>query len=289
MSRFKFLLVVACMIVSSTALSAKKPPKPCPQPPEPGKEPAYKEVEVVDAGILAGRVDFVGEYTPMKWKVVKDRDFCGDTIIDESLVASSDGGLRFVAVMIEDIRAGKALPRQIKELANKDCRYQPHVETISVCSKLMITNHDPIFHNTHAYIGDAIFEPQKPELTHDGLFVIAYEQTPEAANTGPMIAFTTLFNLGLPTQDFKPKKTMREPGLITLKCDAGHTWMTGYVWVKPHPYLTVTDADGKYKITQIPPGEYTITFWQEMLGTQEKKAVIKKGETTTLDLTYTLK
>lgn len=288
MPRFRSLIIVCGIIALAAAAFAKRPPKPCPAPPEPGDEPAYIEAEVADPGTLSGRVDFKGEYTPMKWKVVKDRETCGDTVIDESLVAAADGGLRFVVVSIDDIKEGKALPREIKELANKDCRYQPHVEAISLCSKLMVTNHDPIFHNTHAYMGEGIFEPQKPELTHDGLFVIAYEETP-TANKGPIIAFTTLFNLGLPTQDFKPKKTMRKPGLATLKCDAGHTWMTGYVWIKPHPYVAVTDAKGNFTITQIPAGEHTVTFWHEVLGTQEKKVNIKKDETATLNVTYTQK
>jgi len=153
----------------------------------------------------------------------------------------------------------------------------------------MVTNHDPILHNTHAYIGGAIFEPQKPGLTHDGMLVIAYEETADAPAPAPMVSITTLFNLGLPNQDFKPKKTMRKTGLLTLKCDAGHTWMTAYVWVFPHPYSAVTDDGGDYAIAGIPAGEYSITFWHETLGAQKKKVVVKTGETTKLDITYTLK
>ena len=277
------------LIFSMAAFGQGQPPAPCPAPPEPGKEPAYQEISVTSPGTLSGRVTFSGKYTPMKWKVVKDREFCGDTVIDESVVATPDGGLQFVVVSIDDIKEGKALPREVKEIANKQCRYQPHVEAMSVCSKLMITNHDTIFHNTHGYIGEGEFIPQKPELSPEGLWVIAYEETSNGKAAQPMVAFTTLFNLGLPTQDFKPKKTMRDPGLITLKCDAGHTWMTGYVWVKPHPYVTVTDRDGRFSLTEVPAGEHTVTFWHESLGVQEQKVVIKKGETATVNATFTLK
>ncbi|HUT52657.1 MAG TPA: carboxypeptidase regulatory-like domain-containing protein [bacterium] len=290
MPRSKFAYVILLSALSVTAFGQGRPPSPCPTPPAAG-QPAYKEITVTDPGSLTGRVSFKGQYAPMKWKVIKDRDCCGDTVIDESLVASPQGGLQYVVVSIDDIREGKALPYAIKEVANKQCRYQPHVEVLTLCDKLMITNRDPILHNTHAYIGPSIYEPVKPEKTKDGLWVVSeqqYAQGPATAQ-GPMVAFTTLFNLGLPTQDFMPKKTMREPGLITLKCDAGHTWMTGYVWVKPHPYAAVTGPDGEFLITDIPAGEYTVTFWHEALGVQQQKVTINKGEKTTVNVTYTLK
>jgi hypothetical protein len=291
MSEYKYAIIAALLIISLTALGQGQAPAPCPPPPAPGQAPAYQEITVTDPGSLAGHVSFQGQYTPMKWKVIKDRDFCGDTIIDESVVVSPQGGLQYVVVSIDDIKAGKALPHAVKEVANKQCRYQPHVEVFAVCDKVMITNRDPILHNTHAYLGPGVFEPVKPEKTKEGLWVISeqqYAQGPATAQ-GPMVAFTTLFNLGLPTQDFMPKKTMREPGLVTLKCDAGHTWMTGYFWVKPHPYAAVTDQGGDFLITDIPAGEYTVSFWHEMLGVQKQKVTIKKEEKATLNVTFILK
>lgn len=262
---------------------------PCPPPPEAGKAPLYKEVKVTNPGSLSGRVSFTGKYVPAKWKVVKDNQFCGETVIDESLVVSPKGGLQYVVVSIDDIREGKPLPHVVKEVANKDCRYQPHVEALCQCDKLMITNHDPILHNTHGYIGDKVFEPQKPVVTKDGLWMIAYVETSTPTTSAPTVAVTTLFNLGLPTQDFKPKKMMRQPGLLTLKCDAGHTWMTGFVWVKSHPYVTVTDAEGRFTLTDIPAGEHTVTFWHERLGTKQQKITITQGKTAALDLSFALK
>ncbi len=285
----KTILVTALAALFICGVSmAERTAKPCPAPPAEGEEPAYKEIEVKDPGALSGRVTFEGNYAPKKWKTVKDGDFCGASVADESLVAGPDGGLRYVAVMFDDIKEGKALPKVVKEMANKDCIYQPHVDTYTVCDKTMVTNHDPILHNTHAYLGDEIFEPGRPR-EEDGLLVLSEEDFTRGTSAPTLTSITTLFNLGLPTQDFKPKKTLREPGLITLKCDAGHTWMTGFIWVKPHPYHTVTDAAGAYKIEEIPPGEYTVTMWHEKLGEQKHKVKIEKGKTTVLDSKFTLK
>ena len=285
------ILIISIIVLLSIPLvvSGKKPPKPCPLPPAEGEEPAYTEIEVTNGGALSGTVSFEGEYVPKKWKSIKDADFCGASVADESLVAGSEGGLRYVVVTITDIKEGKALPKVVKEMANKDCLYQPHVETLCVCDKVMVTNHDPILHNTHAYIGDVVFEPQKPKETDDGLLILSEGDAAPSDDAQPMVALTTLFNLGLPTMDFKPKKTMRQPGLVTLKCDAGHTWMTGFLWVEPHPYSTVTDEKGNFKIEDIPAGEYQIKFWHEKMGEQTHKVTIKESETTKLDTKFTLK
>ncbi len=283
------IFVLAVVALASMDVSAKSKPKkkPCPAPPAEGEAPAYTEIEVVDPGTLSGRAIFEGEYQPQQWKVVKDRDFCGDAVADESLVAA-DGGLRFVAVYLEEIKEGKALSKTVREVANKQCLYQPHVETFTVCDKIMITNHDPILHNTHAYIGDAIFEPSKPSVSEEGLLIISEEDFKKGPEGASMSSITTLFNIGLPSQDFKPKKTMRKPGLVTLKCDAGHTWMTGFVVILPHPYHTVTDAEGKYSIEGIPAGEYTVVYWHEKLGEQKHQVTIKGGAAATQDVTYKL-
>lgn len=285
----RYLYLTCLIFLLATSAAADKPqPKPCPAPPAEGEQPAYREIEVKDPGAVKGRVSYEGPVKVMKWKVVKDREFCGDSVSDESLVVSDGGGLRWVVVSIDNIREGKALPREVKEMANKDCYYQPHVDSFSVCSKMMVTNHDPILHNTHAYIGEVIFQAQKPELTHDGMWVIAAEQSGVPTTSSP-VAFTTLFNLGLPNQDFKPKKTLREPGLLTLKCDAGHTWMTAYVWVFNHPYSAVTDQDGEFAIFDVPEGEYTLTFWHETLGARQEKVTVRKNETATVNVTFTAK
>ena len=35
-----------------------------------------------------------------------------------------------------------------------------------------------------------------------------------------------------------------------------------------------------FKITDIPPGEYTLVVWQEFTGTVEQPLVVRAGETT---------
>jgi hypothetical protein len=44
---------------------------------------------------------------------------------------------------------------------------------------------------------------------------------------------------------------------VRFKCDV-HPWMFSYVTVCDHPYFAVTGADGAFKISDVPPGKYTL-------------------------------
>jgi hypothetical protein len=46
------------------------------------------------------------------------------------------------------------------------------------------------------------------------------------------------------------------------------------------PYTVLSDKDGNFSITDIPPGTYTLKIWHEKLGETEQTVVIRAGETT---------
>jgi Carboxypeptidase regulatory-like domain len=58
-------------------------------------------------------------------------------------------------------------------------------------------------------------------------------------------------------------RPMNTPGVVNLKCNGGHVWMNAEVMVVSHPYYTVTDENGKFKLTGVPPGQYEIVAWHE--------------------------
>lgn len=61
---------------------------------------------------------------------------------------------------------------------------------------------------------------------------------------------------------------------------ATHTWMSGYQLVLDHPYAAVTDADGKFTITDLPSGQYTFIIWHEKAGTiREYPVDVEAGDT----------
>jgi len=71
------------------------------------------------------------------------------------------------------------------------------------------------------------------------------------------------YNLPFPFPNQVISRQMSTPGLVNLKCNGGHTWMNAELFVVPHPYYAVTDETGKFELSNVPAGEYTLVAWHE--------------------------
>jgi hypothetical protein len=216
-----------------------------------------------DEGILVGDVKLDGAPpAPRPPAVVKPADapVCGAHIPDESVLVDREGGLQNVIVYLDDVTAntpgsrsrGTAGPAPSVRLANRDCRFQPHVQTARLGATLIVANDDNILHNTHAYLDQNV----------------------------------TFFNLGLPFKGVEVPRPLKRTGMVTFKCDAGHTWMNGYLLVLDHGFHAVTDASGKFRITSVPTGNRRLKAWHEKLGSQTLSVQISPGQETRINIWF---
>jgi Carboxypeptidase regulatory-like domain len=58
-----------------------------------------------------------------------------------------------------------------------------------------------------------------------------------------------------------------------VECNV-HGWMHAVLVVSGHPYYTLTDAHGAFKLADVPPGKYTLKLWHETLGEQTKEVTV---------------
>jgi plastocyanin len=161
--------------------------------------------------------------------VAKDVAICGHDAKSEAILVGKGGALRNVVVFVNDAPfAGPPAPTAGASLDQKQCRYVPHVQALTVGTPLSLMNNDAILHNIHA-------------------------------NASGM----TVFNVAMPIKGQKLPVPMRKPGLLKLQCDAGHSWMNGWIYVFEHPYFATTDDKGGFIIKDVPPGDYTLELWHE--------------------------
>ncbi|MQA30535.1 MAG: hypothetical protein GEU82_11990 [Luteitalea sp.] len=66
------------------------------------------------------------------------------------------------------------------------------------------------------------------------------------------------------------------PGIVRVFCDI-HSHMSGFILVFNHPFFTITDTDGRYRIDQVPPGTYNVIAWNEGLASEPKPIVVPDG------------
>jgi len=180
-------------------------------------------------------------------------------ITTENVVAASGGSLKNVVVYISDGLSGSATTAVASETPTwdqKGCQYIPHVMGLNPNQHFKVTNSDPTSHNIH----------------------------PMPAPGGPNHEWNKSQPSGSPPID----TSWAAPEVaIHVKCNI-HPWMSGYMVVVKGPY-GVSGDDGSFKIENVPPGTYTLTAWQETLGTQTQKITVAAGKPATADFTFKAK
>ena len=98
---------------------------------------------------------------------------------------------------------------------------------------------------------------------------------PNQDNTRHQVySFSAAKKFELPLYAGKPAAPVvfDKPGVVTLGCNI-HDWMLGYIYVADTPYFGKTDAEGKTRIGDLPPGDYTLKVWHpRMIDTEESTA-----------------
>jgi len=70
----------------------------------------------------------------------------------------------------------------------------------------------------------------------------------------------------------KPVK-FDKPGIVRVFCDI-HSHMNAFILVFSHPFFSMTDADGRYRIDNIPPGTYNVVAWNEGVTTEPRPVTV---------------
>ncbi len=64
-----------------------------------------------------------------------------------------------------------------------------------------------------------------------------------------------------PDADQPCTRRLDRAGIVELSSGCGYFWMHGRLFVTDHPYYTHTDAEGRFTLPRVPPGEYELVCW----------------------------
>jgi len=74
---------------------------------------------------------------------------------------------------------------------------------------------------------------------------------------------TKTFELPLYKGDDAPPVVFDKVGVVKIGCNI-HDWMSGIILVLPTPYFTVTGADGRFVLEDLPNGSYVLVAWHAL-------------------------
>jgi hypothetical protein len=203
-------------------------------------------------GSVVGVVWLMGAYEkPAPLKVFKNRDFCGPSVANESLIVNRERGVQNTVIILSSMNdQTMAQPTSIV-LDNRNCAFSPRIQVAPLGSELRLKNSDPILHTVHARLGKE-----------------------------------TLFNVGLPRWR-QVTKSLTRSGIIKIDCDVLHTWMRAAIVVTASPYHAVTDQRGRFAVERLPAGDYEIETWHEKLGSRKRRLAVFESAQTSVDIVYT--
>ncbi len=206
-----------------------------------GAVDAYEIIEVTDGGTITGAVKFIGTSPKIEpVPVNKNEDICGKTFVPRILeVNRINKGLKNTVVYLENIEKGRAPATKYslhaglhkKRPESVLCDFEEHILVTTREAQISFVNFDSVLHTPRAIAqkGREFFKVPLP-------------------NKGQVI---------------KKKVKIKEPEVgMRVICDS-HSHMFGQVVVLKHDYVALTDKNGKFTITDVPPGKYRLTAWHE--------------------------
>src|SRR5579864_2288901 len=215
---------------------------------EPPQAVAGYTVQPGPGGTVSGKILYDGKpLKPKKVTVTQDQSACG-SMKEIPPVEIQDGGVADAVVWIDDVTHGKAFSFPAQTLDQKGCMFMPHVLVIAP-GDLKVSNSDQAAHNVHVY---------------------------SKSNRA--------FNQVMPPGSDPLSISLFRPDTVIVRCDV-HTWMQGYVVVAKNPYYVVSGSGGSYSLTDVPPGTYHLSVWQETLGTKTQNITVEAGKTASADIT----
>ena len=75
-----------------------------------------------------------------------------------------------------------------------------------------------------------------------------------------------------------------QPGIVRVFCEI-HSHMNAFILVFGHPFFAMTDAEGRYRIDNVPPGTYNVIAWNEGVSSDPKPVTVPDGGVAELDFT----
>jgi plastocyanin len=88
------------------------------------------------------------------------------------------------------------------------------------------------------------------------------------------------FDLGRyrPDETPIPSVVFDVPGLVTVRCDI-HEYMRALILVLDTPHFATSEADGRFRLSGLPPGHYTLKAWLSSKTTLERPVELTSGST----------
>jgi len=165
---------------------------------------------------------------------------------------SADGDeRRNIVVYIERVPSNATAPVDTATLRQHGERFVPHVLPVVRGTTVAFPNDDPLFHNVFS------------------------------------LSRAKSFDLGRYPRGGARSVTFDRTGVVQVFCHI-HSDMSAVTLVLDNLYFAVPDADGRYTIPRLPPGDYTVVAWHERIRPITHRLHLEPDQVAQVDFTIPL-
>ena len=219
---------------------------------------SYQEAPVTNGGSIRGQVTIIGDKPrPMAFNLVTipDAVYCGRIStgtgwrIVEDFIIAKGGSLKDAVVMLDGIKQGKPFDLPKVRIDAMDCDFLPFVNVLKDQDEITVINMDPVEHDIQGYEtarvrgARVLFNRPLPMNPFHRVLGLVHSHKHMAGK--PMIQKIHL---------------RKGRNLFVMQCGF-HPYMFSWGVVIKNPYYAITKEDGKFEISDIPPGEYFLKVW----------------------------
>lgn len=225
---------------------------------------AYQEVEVKNGGTITGKAVLDGPVPPPRvyhLVLFPNLDLCAEVDTDDEMnrvlydfITGKEKGLKDVVVTIEQVDAGKPFEPQTINILSENCKFYPDVNVIQQNEAFFVDNQDAVMHNSQVY------QKERGKI---------------------------ILNIPIPAEEVSEGRVrfQRNYKIFQMICGM-HEFMQTWGYRVQNPYYSKTGTDGKFKIDNIPPGEYTVNAWHYLMKIRSKKIKIEPNQSVNIDFHF---
>lgn len=257
------LRLISRLIIGSAILAAS------------GQAVAYEEFSVSGGGTVIGTVQLEGQVPRPKGynlTTLPDPFYCGRISdgqgwrILQPFNVGPAGEFREVVVYLEGVEKGKPFDEgSTPQIEAKDCLFLPFTTVVRDDQSVTVVNMDPVMHDIQAY-----------ETSHLGarvLFNVPLPMNPQHPRNFKDRSDVALYHkhmAGAPTKQLVNLSKGRR--IFVMQCGF-HAYMESWGVAVTNPYFAKTDDQGRFSITDVPPGTYKLVVWHPYIRTVNEQTV----------------
>ena len=236
---------------------------------------AYEEITVSDGGTLMGAVKLEGNVPkPKGYNLVTmpDQFYCGRISdgqgwrILQPFQVGPAGEFRDVVVYLEGIDKGKPFGESgLPQIEARDCLFHPFTTVVRDDQSVTVVNMDPVMHDIQAY-----------ETSHLGprvLFNVPLPMNPQHPRNFKDRSDAGMYHKHMAGAPMKQLVNLSKGRRIFVMQCGFHAYMESWGLAVTNPYFAKTDEQGRFTMTDVPPGTYKLVVWHPYVRTTTEQTV----------------